>query len=88
MSIDFITIQLIMYLIYTKVFFPARLNKYIGWTILFGLFSIKQQYYPTIVFDTFLQYQLEYLEYYFRYGITVGYFIREFNKTKSLFLTQ
>ena len=86
MSLDFITIQFTMYSIYTKLFFKIKLNKYIGWTILFGLFYIKQQFYRTIVIDIMIQYHLENIENYIRYFFTLVYLIREINKTKYLFL--
>ena len=37
-----------VYFLY-KIVFTYRINKYIGWTFLFGLFYIKQEYFVDVI---------------------------------------
>jgi hypothetical protein len=81
LSYDFIGEEIMLYTIYTKLFFPLRLNKYIGWTIIYTLFTLKRIYAPLYIATYFSEYEL-----YVRYGFTILFFCKECWKTKALFL--
>lgn len=84
LPIDYITTQIILYHIYTKIFFKYRTNKYMNWSIVFGLYSIKQIYAPNFFENTFFTNPS--IAFYFRCFLVILFFVREINKTKSLFV--
>ena len=86
MSIDFLFAEIVMYSIYTKIVFTYRVNKYIGWTFLFGLFYIKQEYYSNIIGLFIEKNNLINIEYFFRYGLVIKYLYTNLYKSKALFL--
>ena len=49
MPIDFLCTQWVLYTLYTKLFFRLRTNKYLAWSITFGLFLAKDAYFPAVV---------------------------------------
>ena len=65
-SISFIFIQIVMYQIYTNIFFKYKINKYISWSLLFGLYYIYKEYYT----DYILSYLLP-IEYFIRTGLFI-----------------
>ena len=84
-NIDFIIVQIFMCYIYTTLFFKIRLNKYVGWTILFGLFYWKQTMYPQIIGHWIDTNMFEKYEIYFRYFIFLGTFAIYIPIMKSLY---
>jgi len=53
-KMKFIFIQIIMYYIYTQIFFRYKVNKYISWTLLFILFYLYNLY--NIELELFIRY--------------------------------
>jgi hypothetical protein len=51
-NIDYMVMQILMFNIF--IYFPLRLNKYIGWSILFMLYVIKKDYYDNYISDFIL----------------------------------
>ena len=87
MSIDFLVAEIVMYSFYTKIVFIHRINKYIGWTFLFVLFYIKQEYYVDVIALFIEKNNLINIEYYFRYCLVIKYLYTNLYKSKALFLS-
>ena len=68
-NIDYMVINLIMFCTYVYVYFPLRLNKYIGWSTLFMLYVIKKNEYNNYISDFILinNYQN------YNFGVNYGY---------------
>jgi hypothetical protein len=84
-TIEFIITHFIIFMIYVKIFFKIKLNKYIGWSIIFGLYSLKQELYPFIFTDAMKYCDIYQYESYLRNAFVILWFILELIDTRFLF---
>ena len=85
LPLSFIFIQTFMYHNFKFFFFPNRVNKYISWTINFGLFFIYKEYELDKMIDTYFENYFEII-YYLRIIFIVYLFYNLFNKFKILYI--
>jgi hypothetical protein len=86
----YILFQQIVYYSFKLYFFPKRINKYISWSLIFGLFITYKELNCENILDTYIINYLfiNYLPiiYYFRVLITSMIFISLLNTYKTLFI--
>jgi len=85
LPIGFIIINQIMYNNYRYIFFPNRLNKYIGWTINFSLYAIYKEYHFE---ELLMNYTENYIDliYWLKTVFIIIIFYRFYNNYKILFM--
>lgn len=77
---NYIIIQMLIYVLYTSVLFPARTNKYVNWTIMFLLYSIYQVYFADYIAA------ISFPEKYVRYTCILCFLGLQTYKVKGLFI--
>ena len=85
LPLSFIFIQTFMYHNFKFFFFPNRVNKYISWSINFGLFLIYKEYELDKMIDTYFYNYFEII-YYFRIIFIMCLFYNLFNRFKILYI--
>lgn len=86
LSTEYLLIQLIIIYSFKKLFFPYRVNKYIAWSILFGIYSIYISNLGLQKFSFLIWLDSLYLIIYLKKLLVIAIWIHYFHKFKPLFL--
>lgn len=85
LPLGYILINQIMYYNYRFIFFPNRINKYIGWTINFSLYAMYKEYYIEDILSNYTENYIDAINW-IKLGFIVITGIRFFMNYKILFM--